>query len=238
MIIIIKRTSLLLLLIICIISYGIFQIHFKGVMPTTALPTTNKVIVLDAGHGYPDGGATGTTGLMEKDVNLIITKNLQALIEQGGGSVILTRTDDNSIHDPNKTSIKEQKISDLENRVKIMNESKADIFVSIHLNKFSQSQYYGAQVFYSINDEESKILAESIQTELKNNIDNENKREVKPADQGIFILKNANIPAVIVECGFLSNPEEEGLLATDKYQKQIAWVIYRGLTQYFYNRRN
>jgi N-acetylmuramoyl-L-alanine amidase len=216
--------------------FNLYSSHSKDTntgIPTIALPTTNRVVIIDAGHGYPDGGASGSSGVLEKDINLAIAQKLQLLVEQSGGIVILTRADDNSIHDADKNTIREKKNSDLKNRKNIMDESQADVFISIHLNKFEQSKYYGAQTFYAKNNEQSKVLAETIQKELIETIDNGNTRKAKPAPDDVYLLRNATIPSVIVECGFLSNPQEEQLLQTDKYQKKLAWSIYIGLMKYF-----
>jgi N-acetylmuramoyl-L-alanine amidase len=212
-------------------TYGLYTKNES--ITTAALPSTNKVVIIDAGHGYPDGGSEGNSGILEKDINLKISKYLQTLIELETGTAIITRSDDNGIYDPEANTIRKKKQSDLLNRVKIINDSNADVFISIHLNKFSQSQYYGAQVFYSANNENSKILGEKIQESLIENIDNNNTRKAKPSGNNIYVLNKAEIPAVIVECGFLSNPKEEKLLLTDKYQKELAWAIYIGLINYF-----
>jgi N-acetylmuramoyl-L-alanine amidase len=114
-----------------------------------------------------------------------------------------------------------------------MEQSQADAFISIHLNQFEQSKYYGAQVFYSTNDEQSKVLGEVIQKELIEGVDNGNNRKAKPATSDIYLLREASIPAVVVECGFLSNPKEEELLQSDSYQKKLAWSMYVALIKYF-----
>lgn len=233
MIIMVRRANILLVVLICILSYMTFNLYSDAEVPAIALPTTNRVVMIDPGHGGPDGGASGDSGVLEKDINLAIAQKLQSLLEQSGAAVVVTRADDSSIHDPDKKTIRSKKISDLQNRKKMMEESYADVFVSIHLNKFEQSQYYGAQVFYSTANEQSKILAEIIQKELIENIDNGNTRQAKPATDDIYILKDVTIPAVIVECGFLSNPEEEKLLQTEKYQKKLAWSIYIAIMKYF-----
>ncbi len=234
MILMVRRTNLLLIILMCILSYMIFNLYSETEVPTIALPTSNRIIIVDAGHGYPDGGASGTvTGVLEKDINLAIAQKLQVLIEQSGGMVVLTRADDNSIHDSDKETIRAKKNSDLKNRKKIIDESQADVFISIHLNRFEQSKYYGAQVFYATNNEQSKVLGEIIQKELIEVLDNGNTRKAKPATSDIYLLRDPPIPAVVVECGFLSNPEEERLLQTDKYQKKIAWSIYIALMKYF-----
>ena len=147
--------------------------------------------------------------------------------------MILTRSDENAIYDLDSKTLKQKKISDIHNRVKIGNESSADIFVSIHLNKIPQSQYYGWQTFYKSGNPDGKRLAESIQSSLNSSIDKENNRIAKTIDN-IYIIKHVEIPTTIVECGFLSNPEEEQQLLDDTYQNRLAWGIYNGIINYFY----
>ena len=159
---------------------------------------------------------------------------MQNLLEQSGATVILTRSDENAIYDIDSKTLRQKKISDIHNRVKIGNESSADIFVSIHLNKIPQSKYWGWQTFYKIDNEESMKLATSIQNGLNEAIQKENKRVPMEIDN-IYIIKHIEIPTAIVECGFLSNPEEEQLLLTDEYQNKLAWGIYTGIMDYFYN---
>ena len=151
---------------------------------------------------------------------------------RSGATVILTRSDENAIYDIDKTTLRQKKISDIHNRVKIGNESAADIFVSIHLNKIPQEQYYGWQCFYKQNDEKSMKLAKSIQENLNGAIQKENKRVAMKLDT-VYIMKHVEIPISIVECGFLSNPEEEKQLLEDTYQDRLAWGIYNGIMDYF-----
>ena len=172
-------------------------------------------------------------GTTEAETNLKITLKLQSLLEQSGATVILTRSDENAIYDLDKNTLREKKISDIHNRVKIGNESAADMFVSIHLNKIPQAQYYGWQCFYKQNDEKSTSLAKSIQTNLNEAIQKENKRVAMKLDS-VYIMKHVEIPISIVECGFLSNPEEEKKLLEDEYQNRLAWGIYNGIMDYFY----
>ena len=163
-----------------------------------------------------------------------IALKVQNLLEQSGATVILTRSDENAIYDLDKNTLREKKISDIHNRVKIGNESSADIFVSIHLNKISQQQYYGWQCFYKQNDEKSTALAKSLQENLNDSIQKENKRVSMKLDN-VYIIKHVEIPISIVECGFLSNPEEAGRLNSDSYQQKIAGSIYNGLMEYLTN---
>ena len=202
-------------------------------VPTVSLPVSGKTIVIDAGHGKPDEGAQSSRGTTEAETNLKIALKLQNLLEQSGSSVVLTRSDENAIYDLDAKTLKEKKISDIHNRVKIGNESSADIFVSIHLNKIPQSQYDGWQTFYKSGNEQGKKLSESIQVSLNESIEKENKRLAKTIDN-VYIIKHVEIPTTIVECGFLSNPEEEKKLLEDDYQNRLAWGIYNGIINYFY----
>lgn len=204
-----------------------------SIVSTVSLPISGKTIVVDAGHGIPDEGAQSSNGTTEAETNLKIALKLQNLLEQSGCTVILTRSDENAIYDIDSKTLKQKKISDIHNRVKIGNESSADIFVSIHLNKIPQSQYDGWQTFYKEGSEEGAKLAKIIQSSLNDAIQRENNRVAKTIDN-IYIIKHVEIPTTIVECGFLSNPEEEKLLLQDEYQNKLAWGIYNGIVKYFF----
>ena len=208
------------------------NIDNKKLSEVTAVPSSGKTVILDAGHGSPDEGAESKNGTTEAKINLEIVLEVQKLLEQSGTTVILTRSDENSIYDLDKKTLREKKISDIKNRVKIGNESSSDIFVSVHLNKIPESQYYGWQCFYNTKNEKSKSLAENLQKSLNEAIEKENNREVKKLES-VYIMKNVEIPISIVECGFLSNPEEEQELQTKEYQEKLAWGIYTGINKYF-----
>ena len=222
-----------------VIIVGVFTFEYqlakteRETMRVTATPVSSKVVIVDAGHGTPDEGAESSNGITEAQINLKIALKLQNLLEQSGCTVILTRSDDNGIYDLDKNTIKEKKISDIKNRVKIGNESSADMFISIHLNKISESQYYGWQCFYKNNDENSKRLANTLQATLNETIEKTNDRVALPI-KDIYIVEHVEIPISIVECGFLSNPEEEKQLQEDEYQNKLAWGIYNGIINYFY----
>lgn len=177
-------------------------------------------------------GAESSHGTTEAQTNLDITLKVQKLLEQSGATVILTRSDENAIYDLDKTTLKQKKVSDIKNRVKIGNTSSADVFVSIHLNKIPQNQYWGWQCFFEDGNEESQALATCLQNNLNEAIQKENKRVPMKLDN-VYIIKHVEIPISIVECGFLSNPEEEQLLLTDDYQDKLAWGIYTGIMEYF-----
>lgn len=233
--IILKKNSLILVimtLLVIGVLYSLKKTDYK-LDEVNALPVNQKIIVVDAGHGGEDGGATSANGVSEANINLSIALKLQNLLEQSGSTVILTRSTDEAIYDTEKDgSIRQKKVSDLKNRVKIGNESSADLFVSIHLNKIPQTQYDGWQTFYKKENEESKRLAESIQKNLNEAIQKQNNRIAKSIEN-IYIVKNVEIPITIVECGFLSNPEEATNLQDEEYQERLAWGIYNGIMEWF-----
>ena len=194
-----KRFGIISTILLISLFVFVFQVaSSKQTVQTVSLPVSNKVIVLDAGHGKPDEGAQSSNGTTEAETNLKITLKVQSLLEQSGATVVLTRSDENAIYDLDKTTLRQKKISDIHNRVKIGNESSADIFVSIHLNKISQQQYYGWQCFYKQNDEKSTALAKSLQENLNNSIQKENKRVSMKLDN-VYIIKHVEIPISIVD---------------------------------------
>ena len=200
--------------------------------------TYAKTVILDAGHGGEDGGAVGIDGTVEKDINLSITLKLRDLLEASGYNVILTRDKDISIYDEDAESLRSKKRSDLRNRAKIIDDNSNDestIFVSIHQNKFPDPKYFGTQIFYSKNNIKSEELANSVKNSVVNLIQPENKRAIKPANKKIFLLNNAKLPAIVVECGFLSNNEESKKLSDNEYQSKMAFSIYCGLLEFMIN---
>lgn len=194
-------------------------------------------IVLDAGHGGEDGGAVGINGVMEKDINLAIALELEKYFKQNNFEVVMIRDTDTAVGDQNLDTIAQRKRSDTQNRLRTVSETGDCILVSIHQNHFSQSKYSGAQVFYSGNREESKALAEAIRRNIVDSLQPGNNRENKQAEKNIYLLYNCQAPAVLVECGFLSNPEEAEKLSQEAYQKDMAAAIYNGLIDYLQEAR-
>lgn len=235
MVIINKRKAYIVLIgiAVLVIIISIIKLRKPETTETVALPIKNKTIIIDAGH-RPEriGGAVAKDGTSEAEINLKIALKVKSLLEQAGSKVILTRSNDEGIYDVDKTTLRQKKISDLKNRVKIGNESNADIFVSIHLNKISEEQYWGWQTFFKDKNEQSKKLAECIQNGLNKTIQKENKRETLKIEN-IYIVDNVEIPISVVECGFLSNNEELELLKTNEYQDKLALGIYEGIMDYF-----
>ncbi|EOD01027.1 N-acetylmuramoyl-L-alanine amidase CwlD [Caldisalinibacter kiritimatiensis] len=233
-IIIIKKKHLLIIpiVIIGLLIYLFIPSKKESEEPAFFLPILDKVIAIDPGHGGVDPGAVGHFDKNEDDINLAISLNLRRLIEQSGGIVILTREEDEGLYTEKSDTYRAKKNEDLRNRRILINDSEPDVFISIHLNSFPQSRYYGAQTFYKKGCEESKKLALVIQEELKNTLDKNNNRVPQPRDS-VYIIRESKAPAVLIECGFLSNPKEERLLNDPEYQEKVAWAIYSGLLRYF-----
>lgn len=213
---------------------------YSGTKQTTevfSLPIKDMVVMIDPGHGGVDPGAIGKSGTVEDEINLKISLKLKRMIEQAGGIALMIREEDNGLYTEGKSRLRTKKNEDLRNRHNLINEVEANIFVSIHLNSFPQSRYFGAQTFYYKNDDLGRILAETIQSEFISIIDRGNKRVSKGIDN-VFIMKNNKIPGALVECGFLSNPEEERLLKDNHYQEKVAWCIFTGIVKYFETVKN
>lgn len=213
-----------------VVIYLTVTLYGKAIKPAFSGKKSFTVIV-DAGHGEPDGGTTGITGSSENEINLEISKKISAKLKEKCYNVIMTRETIDGIYTEGD-SIKEKKLSDMRRREKIINESGGDAFISIHMNSFSDSSVSGAQVFYSANMEESKLLAEKIREKLIP-LYEKNDRILKEAPAGVYLMKKAKIPACLIECGFLSNAENEELLLSDEYQEKVAGAIVIGIEEYF-----
>ncbi len=212
---------------------------FEGLGSTTEAETASAenipVVVIDAGHGGEDGGAVAN-GIVEKDVNLEIARQLRDMLELSGFRVRMIREDDRSVCDEGADTIREKKVSDMKNRLKTAGSDSRNILISIHQNKFRDSKYSGAQIFYASKDPGSKELAGCVRSAVTGLLQPENKREIKPEDNA-YLLKNAVVPSIIVECGFISNPEEAALLRDKEYQKKLAFSVLCGFLDYQKNKR-
>lgn len=189
---------------------------------------SDKVVAIDSGHGGIDPGKIGVGGIYEKDINLSIALKLKKLLEQSGITVIMTRSDDNGLYDDGDTN---KKAADMKRRCAIINEGNATAAVSIHQNSYVSPESKGAQVFYYKSSKEARKLAGIIQKNMLREVDPDNKR-VEKADSTYYMLLHTSVPTVIVECGFLSNPDEALSLKSDAYQQKVAYGIYCGLTEY------
>ena len=221
---------------ICLLTFGVININNQStILTSNEVFEPSYIIVVDAGHGEPDGGAVSVNGVRESMLNLQVAKLLEEELTGLGYEVVMTRNDENNIADNElqNSTIRKIKVSDINNRIKITNNANADMLISIHMNKFSSEKYYGWQTFYKKNSEYSKMLAKNIQKGINNNIERENKRTELPINN-IKLIDKSEIPAVIVECGFLSNGEDVRLLQTEEYKKQIVYGIIEGIEE-FYN---
>lgn len=197
------------------------------------LPT----IIIDAGHGGFDGGTSSDDGIIEKDINLKISLYLCEYLNFFGFNTILTREKDESLESDGLSTIREKKSSDIHNRMDLMEKTDNALFVSIHQNHYSVEKYYGLQVFYSPNfSDESSQLAQSIQETVTELLQQDNERQIKKCGTSVYLMYNAVKPAVLVECGFLSNYNESQLLKTEEYQKKIAFCIALGIRDYVYEK--
>ncbi len=200
------------------------------------------VVIIDAGHGGEDGGAVGINGAVESHINLQIALMLEELLVFYGTDVLLLRDSDISLHDEGLDTVKERKTSDLQNRVSLVNQYDQGLLLSIHQNFYIEEQYFGAQVFYSPTslgdatvlepkEEIAKDYALNLQKLFQEQLNPENHREAKLVDSSLYLMNHVQVPAVLIECGFLSNGAEAKLLATEAYQMKIACIIAGSIFQ-------
>ena len=193
--------------------------------------TGKRTVIIDAGHGGEDCGAIGVSGVYEKDLNFEISQKLGTYLSGAGYTVILTRTDDRLLYTEDENIKGMRKIYDLKNRVAIANATEGGILISIHMNSYGAASASGLQVYYSENTEGGIELAREIQKEVKERVQPSNKRAIK-SGENIYILKNASVDAVLIECGFISNPEECKKLSEKEYQKELCFAILCGIINY------
>lgn len=194
----------------------------KPVFQPARMPDT--VLVIDAGHGGEDGGAVGVNGTVESQINLAVALRLRALMDLYGARSVLLREEDISLHDADCETLREKKVSDLHNRVSSIESTPNAVLLSIHQNTFQTPKYHGAQVFFR-SDEESISFAQTTQNALKTALDSQNERVPALIPETVYLMNHITCPAILVECGFLSNPAEEQLLNTTEYQTKLALTL-------------
>ena len=199
---------------------------------STSFSEEKPVIIIDAGHGGEDGGTQSENGILEKDINLSISLKIEKILTRYGFETVMIRDSDKMIYDEGLSTVRSRKSSDLHNRMDIMKKYPGGIFLSIHQNHFSESKYSGAQVFYCKDQSESSLLAESIQKSIVNDLQQENTRQIKPCTSDVYLIHNAVTTAVMVECGFLSNPKEAERLSDNTYQYEMALAVSKGIVNY------
>jgi len=206
----------------------------REITSTMSAPSViSPTFIIDAGHGGIDGGTSGADGTKEKDINLSIAKKLETILKASGFSVVMTRTEDDLISDPSLDTIRKRKNADLLKRLEIVNTTEQSVLISIHQNYFHESQYSGAQVFYSDNHQKSKILAEIVQNSIKTDLQPNNSRQTKAIGADVFLLDQCMVPGIMIECGFMSNPKELSLLKNEIYQTKIAFSIALSLISFY-----
>ncbi len=228
------KTSVVLGLVVCVV----LGLAFGRQMDRSTLLVSKQrdsapCIIVDAGHGGFDGGAVALDGTVEKEINLSVALKLQKLLQFHGAEVIMTRTEDIGTDRDEGAVIARRKKSDLQNRLALMEEHPNALYVSIHLNKFTTGAASGAQVFYTPNFDEAAVLGQCLQDAFVKELQPENKRTIKKGTSSTYLLKNAKVPAVIVECGFLSNRQELKELKDPTYQSKLSFVILSGILKYF-----
>ena len=224
-----KTIVCILFITVVTATFGIVQAFLERNFTLVSSDSVDDkvTIVIDAGHGGEDGGAVGTNGTLEKTINLEIAYALYDIFTLTDVDVVLTRDDDSLLYTSGQENRK--KFYDLKNRVELCTSNENPIFVSIHQNKFPISKYKGLQVYYSPNNENSSLLAELIQNNTSEFLQIDNKRKTKMAGRNIYVLDKLDCPAVLVECGFLSNPVDEANLINPEYQKELAFVMFSSI---------
>ena len=233
-----RKTKLILQAGILIVIALIMLIVFVPRSHSSAAETTRfTTVVVDAGHGGFDGGATGYNGLIEKDINLAIAKDLQCILKACGFDVVMTRQTDEALCSGDLSDVPavSMKKTDMRKRLQIMDETPNSLTVSIHQNKFEQRSSKGAQMFFGVVNPLSEQLAECIQSQFIDKLQNSNTRKIKKAQKDLFLLYYTKAPAVIVECGFISNPDEAARLSDAEYQKRVALTVFAGITEFIKN---
>ena len=220
----------LLLLIAVTVGIGV-EVFGIGKISTEASAETGRVIIIDAGHGGEDSGAIGVNGAYEKDINLAIAMIMGEELSNRGYTVVYTRTEDKMLYLPEENIKGMRKISDLKNRCKVTEQYEDSILVSIHMNSYGASKYSGLQVYYADADSDSEILAAKIQNTVRQELQPDNKRQIKNGSS-LYLLENAKGTAVLIECGFLSNEIECEKLSQKEYQKQLSFSIICGIIEY------
>ncbi len=226
-----KSLRLTLSMIGCFVLLAVCARLTERALPASVPAAEKPVVVLDAGHGGLDSGAVGKNGTLEKDVNLSIVKALRDMLEMSGFQVVLTRDEDISIYDAGVEGIRNQKLSDMDNRLEIIQSYPDSVFLCIHQNNYTDPKYFGGQMFYNNNNPDNRTLAQIMQNRFAV-LQPGNDREIKLSGNELFLLKSNMNPSLMIECGFLSNPDEEAKLSTWEYQQKVAFTIYSGLMEY------
>ncbi|MBP0957114.1 MAG: N-acetylmuramoyl-L-alanine amidase [Oscillospiraceae bacterium] len=214
------------------IHYAVDKIDSAVYVNTGEADMSSRIIVLDCGHGGMDGGCSTADGITEKGINLKIMLSVRDMCRLYGYDTAVTRDRDISIHDSGVTGVRNQKVSDMENRLELFNKFPDAVCLSIHQNTYTDPKFSGAQMFYSATNPESERFASILQNKFVQNLQPENMRETKLCGKELYLCYFCNNPAVMAECGFLSNPEEASKLTNEAYQQQVAYTLFSGLNEF------
>ncbi len=227
-----KTTSLIMTFVLVFSLFAMLAV--SGVFSDSVSVTADvkPIIIVDPGHGGEDGGTQAADGTLEKEINLAIGLKINEILKQNGFTTVMSRDGDYMIYDEASSTQREKKVSDIKNRMKLIEANGNCILLSVHQNYFTESQYSGTQVFYSKNNEQSKLLAESIQKCVVEALQPDNRRQIKESGTDIYLLYHSMVPSVMVECGFMSNKAEADKLKNDDYQQEMAQAIVDGLIRY------
>ena len=224
--------SIILAVVVGGLGYAGYSLVTSRAPASEASAPRSKSVIVDAGHGGEDGGASSAAGLIEKDVNLEIATILCDMLRANDINVIMTREDDRLLYDRSVNYQGRKKKLDLAARLAVANSTPDAIFISIHMNSFTDSRYSGLQVWYSPNNQDSSPLAELIRSKNHELLQPQNSRTTKSATSAINLLHNASCPAVLVECGFLSNPDEAALFENDEYRQRVAFMLFCSIIEF------
>lgn len=238
MILICRRRHLLAIAGFAAFSLAILLLTVQNAKSTTAFSPRSsggRVVIIDAGHGGEDGGAVSADGIPESHINLAIAKRAESLLLFLGQETLMTRTGEEAVYSDDAATLREKKVSDLKNRVAMINEQKEAVLLSIHQNSLpAHPNVHGAQVFYNTIAPGQK-MAESVQLVLNEQINSGNEKAAKPIDGSVYLMKNSQAPSILMECGFMSNGNEVQLLQQTDYQLRLAACIVAGFRQYHVN---
>jgi len=233
-----RRLRIIPIVFFCVFTLLFLAISFAFIRISRDVPSSQGIftesptlptVIIDAGHGGEDGGAVGVNGCLEKDINLSIAKELKSSLESLGVECVLTREDDRLLYDRNVNYEGRKKRLDMLERLRIATSYENAVFVSIHQNSFSQEKYSGLQIYYSEVNEGSRLLADTVSTAVKRTLQADNDRGSKPSDGNIYLLDRLSCPAVLIECGFLSNHAECDLLCTKEYQVALCETMAKAI---------
>ncbi len=229
-----RLKSIISVALVAVLVFSVSHLSRRYLVGVTAdiIEDNTKTVIIDAGHGGEDGGTQSKRGVLEKDINLAIALKINSILKGLSVDTVMIRNGDYLLYSSGETTIRQKKVADIRKRTEITNESQNSLLLSIHQNYYTESKYSGVQVFYSPNNPISGEIAQSVQNTVVAQLQPDNTREIKASGSEIYLLHHAQVPAIMVECGFLSNEAEAEKLCDEEYQRQIALAIVEGILKY------